>query len=48
MCFKKCARRRKKSFKKRFNEAIERDKNSMITESDKEFLKELEKNIKKK
>lgn len=47
MCIKKRARRRKKSFKKRFDEAIERDKKSMYTESDKEFLKELQKLVKK-
>lgn len=31
----------KKSFKKRFTEAVERDKKSMYTESDREFLKKL-------
>lgn len=47
MCIKKCARRRKKSFKKRFLEAIERDKKSVYTEGDEEFLKELQKKVKK-
>lgn len=46
MCVKKRARRRK-SFKKRLKEEIERDKKSMYTERDEEFLKELLKLVKK-